>query len=84
MEIRPLGAKNGRKQDLSYMCAVFVLRRFGKSHFFMKIFKILTHMSELTFQKTHMYIQTLDNLRASRPQATQNGRSFCESSNSNG
>ena len=31
-----------------------------------------------------MYIQTLDNLRVPRPQATQNAPSFCESSNSNG
>ena len=38
--------------------------------FFMKIFKILTHMSESTFQKTHMYIHNLDNLRVPRPQAT--------------
>ena len=59
-----------------------ILDRFGKSHFFMKIFKFLTHMSEPSFQKTHMYIQTLDNLRVPRPQATQNAPSFCESSNS--
>ena len=49
----------------------------------MKIFKILTHMSGPSFQKTHMYIQTLDNLRVPRPQATQYAESFCESSNSN-
>ena len=48
-----------------------ILDRFGKSHFFMKIFKILTHMSEPSFQKNHMYIQTLDNLRVPRSKTTQ-------------
>ena len=59
-----------------------ILDEIGELYFFMKIFKKLSHISELTFLKTHMYIQTLDNLRVPRPQATQNAPSFCESPNS--
>ena len=56
--------------------------RFGKSHFLMKIFKILNHMMRWSSLKTHMYIHNLVNLRVRRPPATQNGQRFCESSNS--
>ena len=48
-----------------------ILDRFGKKHFFMKIFKFLTHMSEPTSTKTHMYIHNLVNLRVPRPRTTQ-------------
>ena len=59
-----------------------ILDRFGKSHFFMKFFKILTHMSEPTSTKTHMYIHNLVNLRVPRPQATQNAKTKWNLSNS--
>ena len=59
-----------------------ILDRFGKSHFFMKIFEILNHMMRWSFLKTHMYIHNLVNLRVPRPQATQNAKTKWNLSNS--
>ena len=59
-----------------------ILDRCGKSYFFMKIFKILSHMMRWSSLKTHMYIHNLVNLRVPRPQATQNAKTKWNLSNS--
>jgi len=59
-----------------------ILDRFGKTHFFMKIFIFLTEILTPTSTKTHMYIHNLVNLRVPRPRATQNAKTKWNLSNS--
>ena len=58
-----------------------ILDRFGKTHFFMKIFIFLTEILTPSSTKTHMYIHNLVNLRVPRPQATQNAKTKWNLSN---